>query len=146
MRSLLTTLLFTLLLQTGYAQKVGISFDHQAILVTDLQKASAFYQHILGLEEIEDKTQQPHIRWFDMGNGRQLHIIQTSTATPVPPKGVHMAFSTNDMEAMTQHLKDVSIPFENWMGAANTTNSRPDGIRQIYLQDPDGYWIEINGQ
>jgi lactoylglutathione lyase len=21
---------------------------------------------------------------------------------------------------------------------------RPDGIRQIYFQDPDGHWLEIN--
>jgi len=21
---------------------------------------------------------------------------------------------------------------------------RPDGIQQIYFQDPDGYWIEVN--
>tara|TARA_R110000868_G_scaffold1389_10_gene10744 strand:+ start:3320 stop:3502 length:183 start_codon:yes stop_codon:yes gene_type:complete len=21
---------------------------------------------------------------------------------------------------------------------------RPDGVKQIYLQDPDGYWIEVN--
>jgi catechol-2,3-dioxygenase len=21
---------------------------------------------------------------------------------------------------------------------------RPDGVKQIYFQDPEGYWIEIN--
>jgi len=21
---------------------------------------------------------------------------------------------------------------------------RPDGVRQIYFQDPDGYWLEVN--
>jgi hypothetical protein len=43
-----------------------------------------------------------------------------------------------------EHLEASNVPFENWPGEAGTTNSRPDGIKQIYLQDPDGYWIEVN--
>lgn len=43
-----------------------------------------------------------------------------------------------------EFLRSKNVKFENWPGEANTTNTRPDGIKQIYLQDPDGYWIEIN--
>jgi lactoylglutathione lyase len=25
-----------------------------------------------------------------------------------------------------------------------TTTTRVDGVQQIWLQDPDGYWVEIN--
>jgi len=41
-------------------------------------------------------------------------------------------------------LKSKNVNFQNWPGEKGTTNTRPDGIKQIYLQDPDGYWIEIN--
>jgi lactoylglutathione lyase len=31
------------------------------------------------------------------------------------------------------------------MGGRKTCgDNRVDGIKQIYLQDPDGYWIEVN--
>ena len=41
-------------------------------------------------------------------------------------------------------LKDNNIPFENGKGEKNTITNRPDGVKQIYFQDPDGYWIEVN--
>lgn len=130
----------------GYSQEPELHFDHQAILVSELGSAADFYRDVLGLREIEDKTEQPHIRWFAMGNDKQLHIIETTAKAEVPPKGTHMAFSAQDLDAVIEHLNALDIYFENWMGEEHTTNTRPDGIRQLYLQDPDGYWIEINGQ
>ena len=41
-------------------------------------------------------------------------------------------------------LDALKIPYSDWPGAAHTVNHRDDGVRQIYFQDPDGYWIEIN--
>ena len=34
--------------------------------------------------------------------------------------------------------------FETWTGVPLETNDRPDGVKQVYFQDPDGYWIEVN--
>jgi translation elongation factor EF-Tu-like GTPase len=36
------------------------------------------------------------------------------------------------------------IPFFDWPGNPDNVTGRPDGFRQIYVQDPDNYWIEIN--
>ena len=42
-------------------------------------------------------------------------------------------------------LKKKAILFEDANGHQNNkVNIRPDGIKQIWLQDPDGYWVEIN--
>jgi len=38
----------------------------------------------------------------------------------------------------------MKIAYSDWQGKPNTINARADGIKQIYLQDPDGYWIEVN--
>jgi catechol 2,3-dioxygenase-like lactoylglutathione lyase family enzyme len=41
-------------------------------------------------------------------------------------------------------LNKNSIWFGNFPGITNTITTRPDGIKQIYFKDPDGYWIEVN--
>ena len=41
-------------------------------------------------------------------------------------------------------ISAAGIAYENWPGTSDTTNVRPDGVTQIYFQDPDGYWIEVN--
>ena len=38
----------------------------------------------------------------------------------------------------------ILIDFSNWKGELNTIQKRIDGKRQIWIQDPQGYWIEIN--
>ncbi|MBL7472679.1 VOC family protein [Robertkochia sediminum] len=146
MRPFLTTILFTLWTALSFAQNATITYNHQAILVSDMKRSVLFYQEILGLKEIEDKTEQPHIRWFSMGGDKQLHIIEEKVPVNIPPKGTHMAFTSKDLDTTIEHLRSQKIYFENWQGTPDTTNPRPDGVRQIYLQDPDGYWIEINGQ
>ncbi len=147
MKQLITLCSLLFFVQTGYSQQPpALTFNHQALQVKDLDKSVAFYQDILGLPEIEDKTEQEHIRWFSMGDQKELHLIEDQNAPTPPVKGVHMALSTTDLDALTNWLNDRGIYFENWMGEEGTTNTRPDGVRQIYLQDPDGYWIEINGQ
>jgi len=37
----------------------------------------------------------------------------------------------------------MQVKYRNFAGDSKVT-MRPDGVRQIYLQDPDGYWIEVN--
>ena len=147
MKRLLFSLFLFLSLQVCQSQQPpSLTFNHQAILVKNMDQSVAFYHVTLGLPEIEDKTEQPHIRWFSMGDNKELHLISDASAPEPPAKGIHMALNTTQLDELIAHLKKNNIPFENWMGEAGTTNTRPDGIRQIYLQDPDGYWIEINGR
>lgn len=117
--------------------------DHDAIEVKDMEASVRFYGGLLGLQEIPNGGLPDHIRWFQLANGVQLHLIESDNI-PETQKGVHMAFNTNRLEELMQFLKEKNIHFENWPGEPETTNTRPDGIRQIYFQDPDGYWIEVN--
>lgn len=127
------------------AQSFTTSYDHRAILVEDLDVSVDFYMEVLQFKEIENKTEQAHIRWLATGPGNSLHIIEESGHKNKEVKGVHMAFRVDDLDAFVAHLKTIGLYFENWQGVAKTTNPRPDGIRQVYFQDPDGYWIEVNG-
>lgn len=117
--------------------------DHDAILVEDVDASADFYGNVLGLKEIPNGGLPDHIRWFALGDDVQVHLIE-SDEVPQKNKGVHMSLHTDSLQEIMDMLKSKNIHFENWTGEANTTNTRPDGVKQIYLQDPDGYWIEIN--
>ena len=126
----------------NYQPKAKI--DHLAIVVSDLDKSAQFYAGILGLTEITNQTKKSHIRWFEFADGVELHLIQTSKEGIQTKKDLHLAIAINDLPEFMKMLESKQVPFESWQGQPNTSNSRPDGINQVYIQDPDGYWIEVN--
>ena len=117
--------------------------DHDTIRVKDLRTSVNFYKNILGLEQIDNGGLGDHIKWFQLDNKVQLHLVE-SDARIEKHKGFHSAFNTTNLSDFMDLLRTNNIPFENGKGEKDTFTNRPDGIRQIYFQDPDGYWIEVN--
>ena len=122
----------------------NFSVDHYAINVDNLDRSVAFYQDIFDLKEIKDGTELDHIRWFRLGSSEELHIIQVDSLYKKLPKGVHLALRTLDLESFRESLTHKNIPYFDWPGKASEVSIRPDGVHQLYIQDPDGYWIEVN--
>jgi catechol 2,3-dioxygenase-like lactoylglutathione lyase family enzyme len=122
----------------------GLSYDHTAIIVEDLDRSVAFYGQVLGLDTIYNGTKKENIRWFDLGHGTSLHVIEQPRGGLVLNKSVHLSLTAVDFDGFVAYLREKAVPFETWLGEPLQTNSRPDGARQVYLQDPDGYWIEVN--
>ncbi|PRX40407.1 VOC family protein [Salegentibacter salegens] len=139
--SLICTLLFTCFCsaQTNYDFKK----DHDALLVHDLEISANFYQDVLGLKEVSSKAIPSGKRWFELGNGVQLHLSESKEEVP-KSKSIHMAITTQKIDAFVDFLKSKDIYFENWAGKAKTVRVRADGVKQFYIRDPDGYWIEVN--
>lgn len=119
------------------------TFNHLALSVKDLNRSAEFYIKVFQLQEITNRTANPNIRWISLNDGKELHLI--SNAEPVTlNKSVHLALTASDFEAFLKRLGELKIPYGDWSGKANAVTTRADGIKQIYLQDPDGYWIEVN--
>lgn len=119
------------------------TFNHLALSVKDLNRSAEFYVKVFQLQEITNRTANPNIRWISLNDGKELHLI--SNAEPVTlNKSVHLALTASDFEAFLKRLGELKIPYGDWSGKANAVTTRADGIKQIYLQDPDGYWIEVN--
>lgn len=140
-------LLFLVLVISGissYAQLVHPKFNHDAFVVTNLNNSADFFNKILLLDEIESPVHNPMIRWFSLGDSLQLHLIQVENALIVPNKAHHLSLSISDMSAFVEHLTRHNIPFEDWLGEKQKIQLRADGVQQLYIQDPDGHWIEIN--
>ncbi len=121
-----------------------LTFDHYTIKVKDLENSASFYKNVLGLSEIENRTRKPYIRWFSIGNDTELHIVEGDTHGIKTNVGVHLALKLDDFDKFLSHLKSKNILLHNSKAIPGSITTRADGVRQVYFQDPDGYWIEVN--
>jgi lactoylglutathione lyase len=119
-------------------------FDHQALHVRDLTKSAAFYEHVLGLKRIPDPFKDDRHVWFDIGNGLELHVIGGAADVGKQDMDVHMAFSVPALEGFIERLDSLKIRYVNSRSEERKVTTRADGVKQVYFQDPDGYWIEVN--
>jgi catechol 2,3-dioxygenase-like lactoylglutathione lyase family enzyme len=122
----------------------SLTFDHYTIKVKDLESSASFYKDVLGLSEIENRTRKPHIRWFSIGDDTELHIVEGNTSGIKTNVGVHLALKLKDFDSFISHLKSKNILLHNSKARPGSITIRADGVRQVYFQDPDSYWIEVN--
>lgn len=122
----------------------SLSFNHIALSVKDVDESVAFYQKVLKLEEIENTASDSKTRWLSLNEGKQLHLIPRPDSQIKTNKAVHFAMSTPDLDPIISKLEKLKIEFYDWKDNPNKIHVRKDGIKQIYFQDPNGYWIEIN--
>jgi len=57
---------------------------------------------------------------------------------------VHFALTALGFDFFIKKLESMNIKYFDWQGIPNKIKIRADGVKQIYFQDPDGYWIEVN--
>jgi len=120
-------------------------FNHYAISVSDLKKSSEFYEKILKLEKIEEPFKVGRHSWYKIGEHCQLHVVLGTPKKEEHTRDNHLSFSVAPFEEFLKHLEKNNIPYYTWAGGTGKEPTvRPDGVRQVGIQDPDGYWIEIN--
>jgi catechol 2,3-dioxygenase-like lactoylglutathione lyase family enzyme len=124
--------------------RFGASFDHYAINVDDVDESVAFYQRVLALVEVYDGTEKENIRWLSLGNGMALHVIESDRSEVRLQKGVHLSIAVKEFDQFVEHLRTINLQFFSWQGVPMQSNGRPDGVRQVYFKDLDGYWTEVN--
>lgn len=122
----------------------GTILNHFALYVSDLKKSTSFYQDIMGIDTIPEPFHDGKHTWFKIDTHGQLHLIAGATEKLSHNKNTHLCFSVKDMNEIISKLESAGISYENWAGEKNKMTTRVDGIKQIYLKDPDGYWIEVN--
>ena len=125
-------------------QKASIVMNHLAWHVTRLQVSTDFYTKIIGLDTIPEPFHDGKHTWLSLGNGSHLHLIEAAGQPLIPGKNTHLCLSVKDVNAFIPVLKKNNINWEDWAGTPLAITTRVDGVHQVYLKDPDGYWLEIN--
>ncbi|HVZ55030.1 MAG TPA: VOC family protein [Chitinophagaceae bacterium] len=120
------------------------SANHVTIYVVDLEKCADFYKNVMQLEVIPEPFHDNRHVWFRTGPHTQLHVVKGAREVTSHDINIHMAFTVPSVEDFMRHLKALHVRFGNWAQTREEPEIRPDGVKQIYLQDPEGYWIEVN--
>jgi lactoylglutathione lyase len=121
------------------------TLHHVSLYVRDVDASASFYANVLGLQEIPNRVGKGHIRWFTIDRFRTFHLIG---GDPEPERSrqfsTHVALATRDFEATLARLEQHGVTYVSLARQLKDITVRADGIRQIYFQDLDGHWIEIN--
>ena len=112
------------------------AFNHAAFRVSDVEKATAFYENVVGLKRIPRPNFGFGGAWYGIGNNA-LHIISSENRGQKPdPLGAHVAFDVEDFD-------------ETKRCAQGNGNRVPRGAtnmgagRQLWILDPDGNTVEL---
>jgi lactoylglutathione lyase len=130
--------------QNLQAQNVKPGLNHIALYVVDLKKSTDFYKDFIGLDTIPEPFHDGRHTWFAIGPKSHLHVIQGAKAVTPHDMNSHLCFAVPDVQVYVDKLQKANMNYVNAGGEAKKVTLRVDGVKQVYFQDPDGYWIEIN--
>jgi catechol 2,3-dioxygenase-like lactoylglutathione lyase family enzyme len=113
-----------------------IELNHVAIHVANVEKSVAFYRDVLGLQPKERPAFDFPGAWFKLGN-QELHLIGNRTdVVNSHSRGSHFALRVQNLKSLEDSLRAKEARFTNMQ-------LRPDGVRQLFVMDPDGHYIEF---
>lgn len=135
---------FSCFLQAQDTVSFNFTFNHLALSVKDVDRSVDFYKKLMNLREITNRTKIEGIRWLSLGEDKELHLISILKEPFTINKAIHLALTTANFDAFIVRLERLNIKYSDWPGTASAVTKRADGIKQLYFQDPDGHWIEIN--
>ncbi len=122
----------------------NLTVNHLAISVKDVNRSAEFYGNVLKFQEITNRSKFEGVRWFSVGEGKELHLISIVKEDVTLNKAIHLAFTTANFDVFVAMLDKMKIAYSDWPGTPNKVNVRADGMKQVFFQDPDGYWLEVN--
>ncbi|MDR6815336.1 catechol 2,3-dioxygenase-like lactoylglutathione lyase family enzyme [Neorhizobium sp. 2083] len=122
----------------------SLRINHLSIMVRDLRRSADFYRQVLRLPEIECKVGKPNIRWFGIGDGQSIHLIEGDFGATYVTMSTHLCIAVTDLDGTVAHIAATGTRYSDLARNEGRIHVRRDGVRSIYLQDPDGYRLEIS--
>jgi catechol 2,3-dioxygenase-like lactoylglutathione lyase family enzyme len=137
--------------------------DHVSVTCADLERSVAFYRDALGLPllgsgesgqpELSEVSGYPdtRIRWaeLDLGGGQLLELIEYLEPRGEPlaqrvmdPGSGHIGLTVHDADAMHARLVAAGVHVRS-EPVTLTEEGDWNGVRTLYISDPDGATIEL---
>ncbi|MBO5556905.1 MAG: VOC family protein [Oscillospiraceae bacterium] len=115
------------------------AFNHFNFNVLDLDRSLRFYEEALGLKPVREKlASDGSFRLVYLGDGvsdftlELTYLVDRTEPYDLGEGEYHLAFETEDMDAAhARHEAMGCICFEN------------PAMGIYFIEDPDGYWLEI---
>jgi catechol 2,3-dioxygenase-like lactoylglutathione lyase family enzyme len=114
---------------------LGIS--HIAVYATDPIKSADFYERIVGCEKMADFEDHPGVRYAF--TSYQYVEVMPLPATAGTDRLDHIAFRTNDVEAMRRYLQAHGVPTPNQI----SVSQGPDKIKWLEVKDFEGNHVQF---
>ena len=108
--------------------------NHVTYNVRDKELAARFWEEVLGVKRIPKQVDSDHIIWLQIASGAMVHLIETPDGPSIPSH--HGAFEVDDIEAANKAVIAMGIE-------TTDINTRNDGQRVFFINDPEGNRIEI---
>ena len=132
----------TMTAQTTATPTVTVAIDHVALHVADLDATAGIYSGAFQLQEIPAAAKG---RRWSAWKGVAQHLLGECSAPVADDRSLHLALTSDNLEPILQRLRDRRIPWSDFAdNPGGVSTGRSDGVRQIFLRDPDGYWVEVN--
>jgi catechol 2,3-dioxygenase-like lactoylglutathione lyase family enzyme len=114
---------------------------HAGLLVSNLARAKAFYESVLGLAPYPNRPNLPYPgEWYDLGGGgQQLHLMQLDNpdADSIRPehggRDRHIALAVRDMAALKSRLDAAGVKY----------TASKSGRAALFCRDPDANTLEF---
>ena len=141
----------------------GIRLDHVSVTCADLDRSISFYRDLLGLAflgrgESEDADMSRitgladvRLRWaeLDLGGGQLLELLQYTSPVGDPvrqrtnePGSGHIGLAVDDIDRSYRRLVDAGATVRSEPVAISEAGDW-NGVRSMYVLDPDGVTIEL---
>lgn len=113
---------------------------HAGLLVSDLARARAFYESVVGLRLFPNRPELPYPgEWYELGGGQQLHLmgLPNPDAASVRPehggRDRHIALGVKNMEALKARLDAAGVNY----------SVSKSGRAALFCRDPDANTLEF---
>jgi catechol 2,3-dioxygenase-like lactoylglutathione lyase family enzyme len=128
----------------------AMRIDHGGLLVSDVERAVRFYVDALGLEQVpRPSTFDTPGAWLQVGE-QQLHLIgetEPGRAAQMTPRydhgevvigyGTHLALEVDDLDGALERARAAGVT------PPGDVFARGDGVKRVFVLDPDGHVIEL---
>ena len=115
------------------------TINHISVSAVDMDESLRFYVELFGAERIPSPDFGFRVEWVEIG-GVLLHLFQRGG---VAPTFHHFGLTVDDFVGCYEQARELGVLDRGFF--ESVMHVLPDGTLQMYLRDPAGNLVEING-